>query len=805
MDKIDLDSHKVENQVAKVIGQEVKYIPVRHNSPGSAILVKRCLEEYKPKLVLIEGPFLADDLIKYMIAHDTIPPFALLSVFSDEKNHFKLNGIISPDISVAAKFQFYYPFMSYSPELVALKICHSEKIITHFIDLPITGIIPFLIREEDMFLHALKQEEEQLKSSLFYKELSQIFQFDSFNETWDTLFEICANRAEIDDILESYLIFCACIRQTIPNMASELNGSIEREKFMKYNIDHYIKKHGVDEAEVVVITGGIHSVALADTVPKRISFPEKGLFNSLVPYSYYRMSETYGYGSGNQGPLFYEYIWKHFMDDTKCAFEAAALELITDIYSNARMKKYDISVVDSINTFQSAKMLAMMRRRNEPCLNDIIDAIYLSLVKGNPDIEGAYLKKFIRDRVVGFKLGKITKSIKQLPLQADFYLRFESFSINLKEKSKRHELNLRDEFDKKKSHLFWRVKYLDLGILERTKGPDLLKGVTGVFEEVWFLSWNPNVDAKLIELSNYGSTIEEATKNMLIEESKKHIKDFQKISFILYQTLVMGLPTLFPHIIIVCIDSLDKDDKFLTLSRGFNNLIMIFRFLHMMKNQGHNLNLIKKLISRCYFATCFSLPIMANPPKDLEDAFIIAAKDMATTLTGLSSLKLNISVFEEGLKTCIDNSDNDFIRGGCIGILYLMNSIQIKDIKYLIREYIKSEDSIKVRVGEFVRGIIYVCQTKILYNSDIIKLLSEIIENMETKIFLSIVPSLRKTFSELSFREYEVFVEKIAELYGLKSSKFKEITEKIEDKYLIFFFQINEKVYKIFKKWFKEV
>ncbi|MFX1338525.1 MAG: DUF5682 family protein, partial [Promethearchaeota archaeon] len=176
-----------------------------------------------------------------------------------------------------------------------------------------------------------------------------------------------------------------------------------------------------------------------------------------------------------------------------------------------------------------------------------------------------------------------------------------------------------------------------------------------------------------------------------------------------------------------------------------------------------------------------------------------------TTLIGLSTIKLNINMFEEGLKTCIDNSDNDFIRGGCIGILYLMNSIQIKDIEYLIREYVQSEDSIKVRVGEFVRGLIFVCQTKLLYNSDIIKLLSEIIENIETNIFLSIVPSLRKTFSELSLREYEVFVEKIAELYGLKTSKFKELTEKIEDKYLLFFFQINEKVYKIFKKWFNEV
>jgi hypothetical protein len=134
-----------------------------------------------------------------------------------------------------------------------------------------------------------------------------------------------------------------------------------------------------------------------------------------------------------------------------------------------------------------------------------------------------------------------------------------------------------------------------------------------------------------------------------------------------------------------------------------------------------------------------------------------------------------------------------------------MNFITIKVIKNLILEYTKSEDSIKIKVGEFIRGIIYVCQAKILYNSDIVKLLSNIIENLKLKIFLSIVPSLRKTFSGLSSREYEVFVEKIAEYYGLKTSKFKELTEKVEDRYLLFFFQINEKVYNIFKKWFGEI
>ena len=82
--------------------------------------MKKWIEKYEPKLILVEGPALADNLIKFLVERDTIPPIAILSLFADTNNIFGLNGILSPDKLVPAKFEAYYPFVSYSPELVAL-------------------------------------------------------------------------------------------------------------------------------------------------------------------------------------------------------------------------------------------------------------------------------------------------------------------------------------------------------------------------------------------------------------------------------------------------------------------------------------------------------------------------------------------------------------------------------------------------------------------------------------------------------------------------------------------------------------
>ena len=805
--QLGLDANLINTQVLKVKRSDIKYLPIRHHSPSSTILVKNWIEKYKPKLVLIEGPSFIENLFQHIIAADTFPPIAILSMFADINNTFGLNGILSPDPSIPAKFEIFYPFLSYSPEIVALTECISRKLPVHFIDLPLTGLLSFFAKStksKNLNSH-ISPEESIYFLSTFYQKIAQIFEFDSFNETWETLFEISAPKSDINQLRESILLFCSCVRQTIDNNLLIADGTLERESYMKHQVENYIKKYNVSRKDVLVITGGIHSVVFPDTPSKDIKYPTKGLINSLIPFSYFRLSDKSGYLSGNQAPQFYENIWKKLKIKIKNPYEVVALEIITDIFKNARQDGYIVSISDSINAFQGAKMLAMLRRRAEPGLKDIIDAIYMTLIKGNPKFEGKYLEDYIYSKTIGYKVGKVTKKIGRLPLQEDFYLQLESLGISLVEKPKEISLNLRKEKDIKTSYLFWRIKFLAIDFLERVYGPDIFEGKTGIFTEVWSLHWTPRIDVKLVELSAYGSTVEEASKNKLREEAKKNLKNFNKISNLLFQSLLMGFTSQFKILHTECLNSIEIDNEFLSLSEGFLNLFLIYQYLSMMEGQKENLILITNIIHRCYYTCCYSIPNFANPPNQDEEKYIVATKRLANTLNSILKINLDLKVFFESIKMCINNTDNEFIKGGNLGILYLMNNIALPHIKTVILEYLNSIESIQIKIGDLIRGIIYVCQAKILFNKDIVALLSEVIENIEWDIFTAILPAMRKTFSELEPREYEIFVEKLAEFYGLKTSTIKGISEDIEDKVLLFFRAIDKKVKDVFELWFGEV
>jgi len=799
---IEIDPSEIESQISQILQSDITYIPIRHHSPGSALLVKKAIRKYKPKLVLIEGPITSNNLIQYIVDKGTIPPIALLSTFSDGKNMFKLNGILTPEITIPAKFQIHYPFLSYSPEYVALQECAHLNIPSSFIDLPLTAIIPYMIKEMEFGPHYLKLEEENFKTSRFYEKLIDIFHFNDFDEIWDSLFEIGIDEGDIEQIRECLLVFSACIRETMPSELIENDGILVREKFMKYTIESLISKYKVKNSEVLVITGGIHSVVLNTITADKIEYFEKGLFDSLVPFSFYRLSQQSGYGSGNQAPYFYNKIWKKFRKGENKSFERTALEMILEILEDARKQGHMISVTDTINCFSNSKMLAMMRRRMEPCLLDLKDSMSMCLIKGDPSKEGAYLMELIYKKTIGSKIGKVTQTIGKLPLQLDFYQRMESFGIELKEEKQEFKLNLRDEHDLQKSQFFWKLFYLDLGFIQRILGPDILEGETGVFSELWILQWTPQIDTKLIEFNIYGSTVEEASKNKIIEDSKINKRSFQDLSKLLFHSITMGLSSLFPNISDICFESIEIDVKFTSLSKGFINSVMIHRYLNMMENQKKNIYIVEKLIKRSYFASCFLIPQMANPPKDLEIEFTLSLRDMGTILLGISEIDLDTDIFYESLKNCLSNTQNHFIKGCCYGILYLMNYLDVDTLKDNILEYLKSENQIKVHVGEFIRGLIFECKTQLLFNDDIIDVLSQVIVELEWSVFNAILPSLRKTFSELDEREYEVFTEKIAVILKLKTKEVQELRDGLDENVLMFFSEINKKVEEIFNNWF---
>ena len=127
---------------------QVVYFPVRHHSPACALHLQRTIDSFRPELILIEGPSDSAQLLPYIADEESVPPFCIYYSYDDKE------GKVSEE---KEKYRAYYPFLSYSPELVAIREGARRNIPTRFIDLPYA-------------LRLINKIEEEPQTQFYYNE-----------------------------------------------------------------------------------------------------------------------------------------------------------------------------------------------------------------------------------------------------------------------------------------------------------------------------------------------------------------------------------------------------------------------------------------------------------------------------------------------------------------------------------------------------------------------------------------------------------------------------------------------------------
>lgn len=109
----DIDN-KIKNYVKKAYNLESKvmFFPVRHHSPACSFHLKKVIESYNPEIILIEGPVEANKVIKYIAHEETKAPVCIYYSYFDRNSFIEENK---------EKYRCYYPFLDFSPELLALR------------------------------------------------------------------------------------------------------------------------------------------------------------------------------------------------------------------------------------------------------------------------------------------------------------------------------------------------------------------------------------------------------------------------------------------------------------------------------------------------------------------------------------------------------------------------------------------------------------------------------------------------------------------------------------------------------------
>lgn len=799
-----LDIAQVQRQAEAVLTEDLYWFPVRHHSPAVSRHLRAAMRERKPKLVLIEGPADANALIEHVVDAKTKPPIALYASFRDDQNVLGLAGLASAAPDIPPRFPVWYPLLPYSPEYVAMVEADSLGADAVFIDLPHHALI-----DKEDWDEAPEQEPEEAQAqkraswedlvaeSSFYATMARVAGYRTWNEAWDSLFEVGHRHATHEEFRRDFATFCAAVRATAPAERVQRDGTLERERFMLRTIRAELAKRKLKPKDAMVVCGGFHLFLDREDQTPPPEPPKGTCLSTVVPYSYFRVSELSGYGAANRAPKYYQSVWEH-LDDAE-PWVGAMVEHVTAVLAKGRKEGEPFSAADAISVTQHARMLAALRGRPAPILDDLRDALISCCCKGRPEEEGRGLLKAMTSAEVGSAVGRVTPALGRLPIVHDFYAQLDDLELGEvmgKEKRLALTLDLREEQGARRSAFLHQLVKLDVP-LAALEGASTGDGAT-LFREKWRLAWSPKVESQLIEKNLYGDAVETAAMARLEEEVAKEQRQAGATCLRLLESVSMQLPHVMQRLETAAGAAIDEDRHFNSQCEALLHLLVLDR-LAVQKNLGRDA--IATLAVRSYARACLAIADLGAIPPDQQEATITHLKSLAEAVLG-GDERFDRALFTEGVKTAALSSESPFMQGAFAGLLTELRELDPKELATRVAAFAVSEPSKMVLAGEFLDGAFAVSKTSMLLGADsLITAIDELLRAAPWEDFMTLLPKVRHAFERLHERQRLSFADRVAAKYGLSEAKEVAEVKASSAGAAVYMAAVDARVAAIMKEW----
>src|SRR5262249_20466707 len=292
-------------------------------------------------------------------------------------------------------------------------------------------------------------------------------------------------------------------------------GNAERERHFRKVISETLADRKIKPKQAAVVCGGFHLfLDRDDTEPPPIP-PAGTVYTTVVPYSFFRVSEMAGYGAGNRAPQFYQMCFDLIAEGRAGDI---AMEHAIAVLRQMRKGGEPLSTADAIAITHHAGMLARLRGRSHTTLDDIDDALVTCCCKGDPRDEGIKLRTAMDAAGIGTKIGKVTAKLGRLPIVNDFHAQLADLELGEvlgKEKKLALRLDKREPLAARRSAFLHRLVFLETPFAALASTGGDFSGT--IFREDWQLKWDPKTEPALIEQTLYGDTVESAALNRLRE------------------------------------------------------------------------------------------------------------------------------------------------------------------------------------------------------------------------------------------------------------------------------------------------
>jgi hypothetical protein len=416
-------------------------------------------------------------------------------------------------------------------------------------------------------------------------------------------------------------------------------------------------------------------------------------------------------------------------------------------------------------------MLARLRGRPAPVLDDIHDALITCCCKGDPAQEGRHLLRALDHAGIGTRVGKVTPKLGRLPLVNDFYTQISDLDLGEvlgKEQRVQIELDKRETLASRRSAFLHRLRFLDVplgGLVEAPTGDILTRTI---FKEKWALGFNPRVEDALVEMSLHGDTVEAAAIARLRERLAEEGGHAGATCRRLVEAVNMDLPGLVSRAEQLCGQALDSDDRFASLSQALGHLTVLERYA---AHRGLRRDVLDDMIVRCFDRACFALAGAVAVPDD-QQAGIVAALLAVAELVLRGGPGLDRALFVEHVRNASRDSPVPFLRGAFLGTLAELRDIGPDVLAAEVAGLARAPADRMVTAGDFIDGILAVSRTSILLGADeLIAAIDELLRAADWESFLVLLPRLRAAFERLHERDRDSLAHRVAVRYGLAGAE----------------------------------
>lgn len=706
----------------------LRVLGVRHHGPGSARAVRRALEEFRPEVVLIEGPPEADRLVGLLAEESLLPPVALLAYAPDNP------GIAS-----------FWPLAVFSPEWQAMRWAVDAGVPVRFCDLPAATVLaaPPKDRPTEDGPEALFGDIPELPGEVRTDPIAVLARtagYDDPERWWDDVMELRSDGDPFDAITEAM----AALRTEDSRRRSRSEEVTEqrREAHMRKILRAELKLG----RRVAVVCGAWHAPALTGKLPPVSAdaavlkgLPKRRVALTWVPWTHSRLAFTSGYGAGVDSPGWYHHLFT--------ARDHVVARWLTDVARVLRRHDLAVSAAHVVEAVRLAETLAAVRNRPLAGLAEVTDATLAVLCDGSR----VALELVTREAVIGERLGTVPDSAPGVPLEADLRSTARRLRLKFDAEPKDLTLDLRKETDRGRSRLLQR-----LAILGIEWGTERVVGTIGTFKEGWELAWQPELAVRIIEASLWGTTVERAATAKLLGGTESLAEVTAAVEAALRAELTDALPELLTALDARAAGDTDVDH----LLDAFPALARARRYGDV---RGTDTTALTGVTDALLARICAGLPPVAgNLGPDAARDLVRRIEAVQTALPLLAD-PAAMTVWRVTLAGLAGRADVQGLLGGRL-VRLLTDSGEIDETESARRLSRALSGGAAADQALWIEGFLAGGALLLIHDDRLLEVLDDWVCALDGEVFVEVLPLLRRTFGDFGPGERRVLAGSVRQL-----------------------------------------